>query len=79
MALEKSLNDWLDKLHADGVAAKTQKLYFHSVKKFIDVNLPEDQLNWKKIELPYLDGRGGQGVNRGGLGQGQPSEDENGI
>ena len=52
LALERSLNDWLDMLDKEGVSPRTQKLYFYSVKKFADVNLPDEPFNWKKVELP---------------------------
>jgi integrase len=52
LALEKLLNSWLDRLDKEGVSPRTQKLYFYSVKKFADVNLPDEPFNWKKVELP---------------------------
>jgi len=52
LALEHSLNDWLDRLDKEGVSPRTQKLYFFSVKKFVEVNLPEEAINWKRVELP---------------------------
>ena len=52
LALEKLLNSWLDALDKEGVSPRTQKLYFYSVKKFADVNLPDEPFNWKKVELP---------------------------
>ena len=52
LALEKLLNSWLDGLDKEGVSPRTQKLYFYSVKKFADVNLPDEPFNWKKVELP---------------------------
>jgi site-specific recombinase XerD len=54
LALERSLNDWLDRLDKEGVSHRTQKLYFFSVKKFVDVNLPEEVINWKRVELPRI-------------------------
>jgi integrase len=52
LALEKLLNSWLDRLDKEGISPRTQKLYFYSVKKFADVNLPDEPFNWKKVELP---------------------------
>jgi hypothetical protein len=52
LVIEKLLNSWLDGLDKEGVSPRTQKLYFYSVKKFADMNLPDEPFNWKKVESP---------------------------
>jgi integrase len=47
-----SLNRWLDDLNTRDTAPRTQKVYFHAVKKFVEVTVPESQVNWKMVELP---------------------------
>jgi len=47
-----SLNHWLDDLNAKDIAPRSQKVYYHSVRKFVEVTVPEAQVNWKLVELP---------------------------
>jgi len=47
-----SLNRWLDDLNTRDTAPRTQQVYFHAVKKFVEVIVPESQVNWKLVELP---------------------------
>lgn len=48
----QSVNSWLDQLDKNGNAPKTQKNYYHGVKKFVEVVLPDVKVNWKKVDLP---------------------------
>jgi len=52
--IEERLNEWLDFLAANGAAAATQRTYFFSVKKFVEVNIPRKQFFWSIVELPRL-------------------------
>lgn len=52
--IEERLNEWLDFLAANGAAAATQRTYFFSVKKFVEVNIPRRTFFWKIVELPRL-------------------------
>ena len=47
-----SLNRWLDDLNTRDTAPRTQHVYFHAVKKFVEVTVPESKVNWKLVELP---------------------------
>ena len=47
-----SLNRWLDDLNAKEIAPRSQKVYYHSVRKFVEVTVPNLQVNWKLVELP---------------------------
>jgi len=46
------LNRWLDDLNAKEIAPRSQKVYFHAVKKLVEVTVPEAQVNGKMVELP---------------------------
>jgi len=48
----ESVNSWLDQLDKNGKAPKTQKNYYHGVKKFVEVVLPDHRVNWKRVDLP---------------------------
>ena len=47
-----TLNCWLDELTARDIAPKTQRNYYHAVKKFIEVAVPKVQVSWKVVDLP---------------------------
>jgi len=52
--IEERLNEWLDYLAANGLTAATQRTYFFSIKKFVEINIPRRTFFWKIVQLPRL-------------------------
>jgi len=52
--LVTSLNSWLDKLDQNNRSPQTQSVYFASVKKFVQVVLPDLEFKWKRVDLPTV-------------------------
>ena len=48
------VNRWLDELNSRNLAPGTQKIYFQAVKKFVEVTVPENNVNWKTVDLPRI-------------------------
>lgn len=46
--LVKSLNSWLDELDQRNCSPQTQRVYFVSVKKFVEVILSDLEFKWKR-------------------------------
>jgi len=50
----KVLNDYLDRCYERKLSSGSMKNYYTRVKKFIEVNLGDININWKLVELPTV-------------------------
>jgi len=52
--VEQSVNSWLDRLDSRECSPQTQGVYVAAVKKLVQICVPNQTVNWKRVDLPRL-------------------------